>query len=205
MTDKTDKKPYKAVGVEIKRLPLGVKILIGVAVFYLLLVGLGATLIVADPVQHVDAVVVLSGDDGDRLGLALEMLERGYTTRLILTDTTNAANARLKEEAIDGGFNENRIYLTDIRVDSTLDEAIAVLELAQAHHYTELMVVTDPYHSFRTRLIFRDVFANSGIAILVRPVVGHWYRSMTWFFHWEGWRFTFLEITKLLLYLLGFS
>ncbi|MDT8382773.1 MAG: hypothetical protein RQ728_11045, partial [Brevefilum sp.] len=34
---------------------------------YLVLVLLGAVLIVSDPIEPVDAVVVLSGDDGDRL------------------------------------------------------------------------------------------------------------------------------------------
>jgi uncharacterized SAM-binding protein YcdF (DUF218 family) len=205
MTENLDKKPNKGIGAVIKRLPLAVKILIGMMLFYFLLVGVGATLIVADPIQHVDAVVVLSGDDGDRLGFALEMLERGYTTRLVLTDTSNSANARLKEEAIDGGFSENRIYLTDARVDSTMDEANAALELARVNQWDTLMIVTDPYHSFRTRVIFRDVFKGSGITILVRPVVGHWYRSMSWFFHWDGWRFTLLEIIKLISYLLGIS
>ena len=203
MTNEPQEKPNPSIGLMLKRLPLGVKIVAGVVLLYCLLVGIGATLIVADPVGHVDAVVVLSGDDGDRLGLALEMLERGYTTRLILTDTDNSANARLKEEAIAGGFSEDRIYLTGTRVDSTLDEANAVLELAQAQHWDALMVVTDPYHSLRTRVIFRDVFANSGITILIRPVVGHWYRSTTWFLHWEGWRFTLLEIIKLVSYRLG--
>ncbi len=98
MTENNQEKTNRNIGVMFKRLPLGVKILVGVMLFYFLLVGIGAALIVADPVQHVDAVVVLSGDDGDRLGLALEMLERGYTTRLIITDTTNSANARLKDE-----------------------------------------------------------------------------------------------------------
>ncbi len=110
-----------------------------------------------------------------------------------------------RTKAIAGGFAENRIYLTDIRVDSTSDEAKAALELAQVQHWTELMIVTDPYHSLRTRVIFRDIFANSGITILVRPVVGHWFRSTTWFYHLEGWRFTFLEITKLISYMLGIS
>ena len=35
-------------------------------IFYLALVSIGAVLIVADPIASVDAVVVLSGDDGDR-------------------------------------------------------------------------------------------------------------------------------------------
>lgn len=203
MSENLDKTPKMNIGAVIKRLPLGVKILIGIVLGYILCVGIGAVLIVADPVRKVDAVVVLSGDDGDRLGLALDMLDRGFTTRLVLTDTSNAANAQLKRDAVTGGFSEDRIYLTDIRVDNTVDEANAVLELANTHHWTELMIVTDPYHSLRTRVIFQDVFSNSGILVLVRPVVGHWFRSTNWFFHSEGWKFVFLEVTKLISYRFG--
>lgn len=203
MSNREEMKRRQHPGAALRGLPLVVKLLICIVLGYLLLVGVGAVLIVADPVQHVDALAVLSGDDGDRLALALDMRERGYTTRLILTDTTNSANARLKREASAGGFAENRIYLTDLRVDSTAEEAQAILELAQKHHWDTLMIVTDPYHSLRTRVIFRDVFSGSGITILVRPVVGHWFRSTTWFYHVTGWRFAFLEIIKLVSYWIG--
>ncbi len=205
MSTEKENKFLQRLAKTLKRLPMAVKILLGIALGYLLLVGIGAALIVADPVQHVDAVAVLSGDDGDRLGLAIDMLERGYTTRLVLTDTTNTANARLKQEAIAGGFSTDRIYLTDMRVDSTVDEAQAILELAQAEHWDALMIVTDPYHSLRTRTIFRDAFTGSGITILVRPVVGHWFRSTTWFTRADGWRFAMLEITKLISYWFGIN
>ncbi len=168
---------------------------------YLALVGIGAVLIVADPVDSVDAVVVLSGDDGDRLALAIEMRESGYVSNLVITDTTGAANRRLAQEAEEGGFLESRIFITEIQVDSTQDEALAVRDLALEKGWTKLMVVTDPYHSFRARFIFRRELRNTGIEITVRPVVGHWFRSSSWFFYPEGWQFAFLEIIKFISYL----
>jgi uncharacterized SAM-binding protein YcdF (DUF218 family) len=166
-------------------------------------VAVGAILIVADPVDKVNAVVVLSGDDGDRLDLALYMLEKDFVSSLVLTNTNNTANAVLRREAIAGGFSPARISLTPERVDSTVEEAEAVRALAESKHWSDLMVVTDPYHSLRTRLIFRDVFAGTGITIRVRPVAGHWFRSTTWFFHPRGWRMAGLEVVKVIFYLLG--
>ncbi|MBW6466420.1 MAG: YdcF family protein [Brevefilum sp.] len=169
---------------------------------YLSLVGLGAMLIVADPIQPVDAVVILSGDDGDRLGMAADMLARGYVRNLVITNTDHIVNLRLAREAEDLGFERDRIFITNLQVDSTLDEAQAVRDLAQTQGWSALMVVTDPPHSFRTRLIFRWELRGSNVAISVRPVVGHWFRSPTWFYDREGWRYVFLEIGKLFNYLL---
>lgn len=168
---------------------------------YLSLVSVGAILIVADPIEPVDAIVILSGDSGDRLAMAADMLERGYAYNLVITNTDRTANRRLAREAQALGFDRERIFITDLAVDSTLDESRAVRQIAQDQGWSSFMVVTDPYHSFRTRLIFRRELRGSGITISVRPVVGHWFRSTTWFFQREGWQVVFLEIAKLFNYL----
>lgn len=203
MTD-THQKPSTNETVKgLKRIPWPLKIVGGLLLLYILLAAVGAVLIVADPVEKVNAVVVLSGDDGDRLDLALYMLEKDFVSNLVLTRTSNTANSMLRDEAIAGGFNGDRIYLTADRVGDTVEEAQAVLALVETKHWSDLMVVTDPYHSLRTRLIFRDVFAGSGVTIRVRPVAGHWFRSTTWFFHIQGWRMTGLEVAKVMAYLFG--
>ena len=168
---------------------------------YLGLVLVGAVLIVADPVQPVDAVVVLSGDDGERLDLAIEMHENGLAPNLVITDTSQQANDLLIQQALESGFLRQDIYVTDMQVGSTVDEAIAVRDFAQNRNWDSLMIVTDPFHSFRTRFIFRRELRGSGIQLYIRPVVGHWYRSTSWFLYAEGWKFTFLEITKFTSYL----
>lgn len=169
---------------------------------YFSMVALGAILIVADPIVPVDAVVILSGDAGDRLGMAADMLERGYVNNLVITNTDRAANRQLANDAVALGFNRSRIYITDLAVDSTRDEARAVLQFAQVQGWSSFMVITDPFHSFRARIVFQRELRGSGITISVRPVVGHWFRSNTWFRYQEGWQFVFLEITKLFSYLL---
>jgi len=177
-------------------------IIITPVLIYYALVALGAILIVADPIVEVDAVVILSGDRGDRLSMAADLLERDFVHSLVITNTNPASNQQLINDAINLGFNPSNIYITDLEVDSTVDEARAVLQLARSQGWSSLKVVTDPFHSFRTRIIFRSELRGSGISISVRPVVGHWFRSNTWFRYQEGWQFAFLEIGKLLNYLL---
>lgn len=181
---------------------LGLMIIVMMGVFtYAGLVAVGALLIVSDPIEPVDAVVVLSGGEGDRLALALEMDQMGYARYLVITDTTPAANQQLKREAIASGFPQGDIILTNMQVGSTLDEAIAVRELALNRGWDSVMVVTDPYHSFRTRFIFRRELRGSGVEVYVRPLEGHWFRSPSWFIHPEGWRFAFQEVVKFFSYL----
>lgn len=176
-------------------------IIISPVLAYFSLVAVGSMLIVADPIVPVDAVVILSGS-GERLIMAADMLSRGHVYNLVITNTDRAANRRLAREAEALGFDRDRIFITDLQVDSTLDESRAVLQFAQDQGWDSFMIITDPYHSFRTRLIFRRELRGSGISISVRPVVGHWFRSTTWFYHRDGWRFLFLEIGKLFNYLI---
>lgn len=177
-------------------------ILLVPVLLYLSLVALGALLIVSDPVQQVDAVVVLSGGDGDRLALAVQMHDEGIAPNLVITDTSSGMNNRMVREAVRGGFPRERIFVTDLQVDSTYDEALAVRDLALNQDWESLLVVTDPYHTFRTRLIFERELRNSGIEILVRPVDGHWFSSRDWFFTPAGWQVVLLELGKLVNYFL---
>ncbi len=179
--------------------------IVGGVILYLFLVGIGAILIVADPIASVDAVVILSGDDGNRLSMAADMRKNGFVDSLVITETSSEASSRLVREAQQAGFPQGSIYITDLQVDSTLDEAIAVREYAQEKGWDALMIVTDPYHSFRTRIIFRRELAGSGIQIYVRPVVGHWFTSSKWFLRPDGWNYAFLEIIKLMNYLVFHS
>lgn len=187
-------------GCSCTALGLGALILLPILA-YVSLIVIGAGLIVSDPVERVDAVVVLSGGVGDRLALAVEMHADGFAPNLVITDTASGPNNRLVREAMEGGFDRERIFVTDLQVDSTYDEALAVRDLALTRNWDQLMVVTDPYHTFRTRLIFQRELQGSGIEILVRPVSGHWFRSNTWFIQEEGWQVVLLEIGKLVNYL----
>ena len=110
---------------------------------YFCLIVLGGLLIVADPIEMVDAVVVLSGGTGDRIALAIDMLENGFTQNMVITDTNLAANERLWVDAFKGVGRES-IYITDLAVESTYEEALAVRNFALSQGWGRLMIVTDP-------------------------------------------------------------
>jgi uncharacterized SAM-binding protein YcdF (DUF218 family) len=174
--------------------------------------GLGGILIVADRLERADAIVVLSGGSNDRIMYATQLYREGYADYLVLTETgisypgnPTVATQYARDLAMDQGVPEELILASDVVVSSTKDEAQTVLKTAKASGFTRLIVVTDPYHTFRTRLIFRSVFRDSGIKIMVHPISGHWYDSATWFLTPTGWRDTLFEYFKTIGFYLGFG
>jgi len=192
--------------------PLGVLkwfVVIPILLLLALILGLvfiravGAILIVADPLKEADAAVALTGDQGDRITAAVDLYKSGYVDLLYITFTDPGTREMLINTAVSQGFPLQNIFVTEMQVSNTVDEALAVKQLALSKNVNSIIVITDPYHTLRTRVIFRGELRGSGISIQVRPVAGHWYRSNTWYKSHEGLRLTVEEYLKILLYYLG--
>jgi uncharacterized SAM-binding protein YcdF (DUF218 family) len=171
---------------------------------------MGGLLIVADPLQKASAVAVLSGNETDRLQETLRILREGYAPRVVITETDITEDGSNSMSTVDKviaarevGIAREAIVVTNQVASSTRDEALAILEVAQQRNFTSVIVVTDPYHCFRTRTLFRGVFSGSGVDVIVRPVRDHWYRSNTWWLTGEGRKATFSEYVKLFFFLFG--
>jgi len=93
--------------------------------------------------------------------------------------------------------------ITDSETTSTLEEAYAVKQLLERRQFSSAIIVTDPYHTKRTSIIFNDIFSEQDIRLYFRPVTPSWYNSRTWFLSRDGWKFTILEYVKLLAYKLS--
>ncbi len=106
-------------------------------------------------------------------------------------------------QLMNNGVPSGNILVTDHIVGSTVDEAKAVKTLLTNRQFNSAIIVTDPYHTKRTSIIFHDVFADSPIKLIIRPVTSSWYNSRTWFLSLRGWQYTLLEYLKLAGYFLG--
>lgn len=147
-------------------------LLLGVGLLILFL--LGNYLIVSDPIDRVDAIVVLSGGEKDRLPETAQLFLDGVSDSVIMTDTGLLSEGSESEAAIDPnvikaydltqlGVPISNILVPKGVVGSTMDEAYAILELMQKQGMQSMIIVTDPYHSRRTKLIFENVCRKSGI------------------------------------------
>jgi len=110
----------------------------------------------------------------------------------------------VRREAIWQGTPEARIVDAPGIVTTTYAEALAVRRLALARGWRSLIVVTDPYHTRRARMIFRNVFRDAGVQFIVRPADGAAYRADAWWRTEDGLRETWTEYLKTLLYGVGY-
>jgi uncharacterized SAM-binding protein YcdF (DUF218 family) len=184
-------------------------LLVGAGVLYFLLWATGAYLITGDPLSKSDAIVVLSGgSDLERVDEAARLVKKRYAPVIILTETEktweeletgSSHSTQLKiQEAQAAGVPPKQILVTKGKAISTADEAEYILTLMREAGYQSAIIVTDPFHTRRAKILFQSEFANSGMSIIVQPVPGHWYRSPTWMFSVNGWRMTLNEYKKLL-------
>jgi uncharacterized SAM-binding protein YcdF (DUF218 family) len=182
---------------------------VGLVALYLLLVAAGSFLIHGDALKPSDAVVALGGGSEGRVAESVDLIHDHYGQWFILTEPGEVepgggmGSQFFRTVAIEQGLSEHAIYITEGVQGNTHDEATAVMRLMQKHQMKSVIVVTDPFHTMRTRIIFRDVFRGSGLEVRVHPVQGHWYRGGTWFLSRAGWANTLREYAKLFGYWLG--
>jgi len=179
---------------------------------YLTLRGAGAYLIIADDLTPVDAIIIMGGGGEGRMNEALELYNEKYARIIILTETGERIedfdylqSFDLRIQLLNNGVPSGNILITESEVTSTLEEAHAVKQLLERRQLSTAIIVTDPFHTKRTSIIFGDVFSGQDIKLYFRPVTPSWYTSRTWFLTADGWKFTILEYIKLLAYKSGFQ
>jgi uncharacterized SAM-binding protein YcdF (DUF218 family) len=177
---------------------------------YVLLRGAGAFLITADELEPAKAIVVLSGGDETRMREALDLYEAKYANIIILTETGRELenldvlhSFDMRIQLMNNGVPTGNILITDHIVGSTVDEAVALKNLLTNRQFNSAIIVTDPYHTKRTSIIFHDIFGESPIKLIIRPVSSSWFNSHSWFLSPRGWQYTLLEYLKLTGYFLG--
>ena len=172
---------------------------------------IGQYLVVADPLQPADAVVVLGGGERDRVEYGASLFRSAEARWFVVTNNTldipgirDDYAGLMRREAIWQGVPEDRILTAPGMAHTTYDEALAVRQLARQHGWLAILVSTDPFHTRRSRLTFRGVFRDTGVTVIVRPVNESWYQADSWWLTVRGLRATGTEYLSLALYALGY-
>jgi uncharacterized SAM-binding protein YcdF (DUF218 family) len=171
---------------------------------------MGASLIVSDPLENSDAIVILSGGKTDRLAGAVELFNAGYSSRIIVTqasedyiDPESQANFGKIMPLVHMGVPQDAIVVTKYFADSTVGEATAVLNKMSYFGWKSCIIVTDSFHTLRSKIIFSQTFKGSGITISMYPVTTEWYRKSNWWMSRVGISTAAIEWVKLIGYLIG--
>jgi uncharacterized SAM-binding protein YcdF (DUF218 family) len=178
------------------------RLVLGFLLMMSLVAGLGFYLSPQDKLQRVDAVVAISGDDGQRLETAIDLYEQGWTDKLIFSgaarDPKSPSNALImKRTAVERGVPENDILLDEDSLN-TQENARFVIKLAQERDIDSLILVTSPYHQRRAYSYFERVAAGD-ITILNYSARDEEWRRSQWWATPRGWYLTVSESVKLAL------
>ena len=131
----------------------------GASLAVLAAVAMGASVMwpVTDHPRRADALVVLSGDHGERLARAKTLVAAGAARTIVLVGTPDSV------ENLDMCRGETTYEVVCLRPepDSTRDEAKAIAQLGHARGWRTLAVVTSTPHVNRARLLFDRCWSGS--------------------------------------------
>lgn len=167
-------------------------------------------MIVSEPLKQVDAIIVLSGGKSDRLAEGVKLFEEGYSSWVILTQTgsdpldpeTQVDNVKFMS-AVHMGVPADNVRVTRVAANSTVEEAEAVLHEMEYYGYKSGIVVTDSFHTLRSKIIFDRVFRGKGISVIIHAAPIDWYHRSNWWTTPEGWTTATSEWIKLIGFLAG--
>ena len=160
----------------------------------LLLPAAGRFLVMSDPPEHTDAIVVLAGSYPDRILEAVELYRAGYAPRIIICREPDSAAFRRIDELgvkIPRPHEVNRMVAEQLGVppaaiavleragDSTYAEAEAVLSEVERLGYHSILLVTSKYHTRRAAEIYR-LLAAGQVKVIVRPAETDEFHSDEW-------------------------
>ena len=178
---------------------------------------LGAWLVVEDPLEKADAVVVLGGTMYERPMEAVELYKDGWAPRVYLfRQVADWGEALLVERKFQYtrevdlqievmgrlGVPREAIGILD-QANSTAEEADDLLALVTREKFSRVIVVTSKQHTRRTRLVMNRKVNPAGVTVIVRA--SRFDRSDVdrWWTHRSTLRFTLFEIQRLLGYWVG--
>ena len=184
---------------------------------FFVLRGLGSWLVVEDPLQKADAIVVLGGTMYERQMEAVDLFKEGWAPRIyVLRELADWGEAELIARGITYtrvvdlqidtmqqlGVPSDRIDVLDA-AGSTAEEAQHVLGLATGQRFKTVIVVTSKQHTRRSRLVMNRRMSGSGVTVIVRP--SRYDRSNVdrWWTERATLRFTLFETQRLFGYWIG--
>lgn len=168
-----------------------------------LLTAAARLLIVADPLDRADVIIVLSGGRGDeRVRQAAALYRQRYAPLVLLSGGEEMVGISIPElqrrQALGRGIPA-RALLIEPGSTSTREQAELLRPMLERRGARRAIVVTSTFHTRRTRYIFRKVFRGSGIDVRVSPVEGDWFSPEAWWTRDQDTEQVVLEYIKLAL------
>jgi uncharacterized SAM-binding protein YcdF (DUF218 family) len=187
------------------------------AVVWVVVAPLLATyLIVEKPIEHADAIIVLSGSAAykERTRKAAELYKAGASPKIFVTndgarsgwsrdEQRNIPYVELEQrELIGNGVLPDAITVLPATVTGTDSEARALASEIDARPVKSLLVVTSAYHTRRALWTFDRLLAPKGVIVgIEHPPTGDASPEPAfWWLYTRGWPMVAAEYVKAIVY-----
>jgi uncharacterized SAM-binding protein YcdF (DUF218 family) len=177
----------------------------------------GAWLVVSDPLEKADAIVVLGGTMYERQLEAIDLMNEGWAPRIYLfREIADWGERELMKRGVSYlrpidlqidsmlklGVPRDAIHVLD-QANSTAEESTHVLQLVTREKFSRVIIVTSKQHTRRARLVMRRRLDDVGARVIVRPSRYDLSEVDRWWANRSTLRFTLFETQRLLGYWIG--
>ena len=184
--------------------------------YKLLLTGYANFFTIDNPTYGVNApILILAGGAATRVPKALELYEKGYGDRLLLT-SERPLNSKVMHlfptnEQIAKRISQELNIQAELEVvpslkggaTSTLNEAHDLLTFCSKEKIKHLIIVTDSFHTRRALYAFKKVFQGSDIKVESSAAPNEIFSEENWWRSDKGISAYLLEPIKLAVYMLS--
>ncbi|MBL03110.1 MAG: hypothetical protein CL486_06225 [Acidobacteria bacterium] len=177
---------------------------------------LGSLMIVVDPIQASDAILILDGSYfGEREIVAADLYKDGYAPRVAVTLGYEPQSSKiLRQRSVSPasptefkllllrelGVPDDAIVVLEEGVESTFDEANLVADWVDDANIGSLILVTTRFHSARALYIFQRVFGDRNVRLTMYPTSVDYFNPETWWQNRTTLRIGLFELQKLFFY-----
>ena len=180
----------------------------------------GTYLVVQQPLEHADAIVVLAGPRAERWLEAVDLFREGWAPRIVLSRgridngeaRLSAMGIRFPQDAdlardamLQMKIPADAIVLLPESLDNTAQEAASARRMAAAAGWRRIIVVTSRYHSRRAGYAFAREFRGTPMHIVMRVTRYDSALPARWWTTRQDVRYVTSELQKLAAYRLGLS
>jgi len=161
----------------------------------------GGLLVSSDQLVKSDAILVLSGEDGDgsRTRTGAELYLHGWAKKLVLSGARGSFNHYetdfMGPVALSMGVPQEDLIIITHRARSTLEEARIVVPEMERDGIHSMILVTSSYHTRRAKRYFLQV-CKDRISVITQPVDSDWFAPDNWWTTREGRKYFLTEATK---------
>jgi uncharacterized SAM-binding protein YcdF (DUF218 family) len=184
--------------------------------YKILLTGYANFFTIDDPTHGVNApILILAGGAATRVPKALELYEKGYGNRLLLT-TERSWNSKVAHlfstnEQMAKRISQELNVQAELEVvpslkggaTSTFDEAHDLLAFCSKEKIKHLIIVTDSFHTRRALYAFKKVFQGSDIKVEASAAPNEIFSEENWWRSDRGISAYLLEPIKFAVYMVS--